>query len=199
MASPAQGPGTVSPDGRWTWDGQQWVPRSPAAPPPPTGTGTDTKAIVSLVLGVLWLGGLASIGAIVLGHLSRGEARREGRPPSGMALAGLILGYAGASFIVIGILAAIAIPVFLNQSQKADSADVKSELRKVAVLEEARRVDADSYTTDVEALTYVAPSDIRVEILSADADTYCIQATHADSEVRWYYEPSRGVTKSACG
>ncbi|MCW2543849.1 MAG: hypothetical protein JWM40_1401 [Frankiales bacterium] len=189
--------GSISPDGRWTWDGQQWVPReSPVAPPP---SGTDTKAIVSLVLGVLWLGGLASVGAIVLGHLSRSEARRDGRAPSGLALAGLILGYIGASFIVVGILAAIAIPVFLNQSQKGDAAAVKLELRDVAQLEETHRIDNDSYTTDTDVLRYVAPTNVRVVILSADASGYCIRATHTGSEVRWYYEASQGLTSAPCG
>jgi len=59
---------------------------------------TNTMAIVSLVLGILsWfaLPVLGAIGAVICGHIARGEIRRspgvfEG---DGMAVAGLILGY----------------------------------------------------------------------------------------------------------
>jgi len=32
---PSQGPGQVSPDGRWWWDGRQWVPNTPTQLAPP--------------------------------------------------------------------------------------------------------------------------------------------------------------------
>ena len=32
---PALGPGQVSPDGRWWWNGRQWVPNAPATPATP--------------------------------------------------------------------------------------------------------------------------------------------------------------------
>jgi hypothetical protein len=116
----------VSPDGQWRWDGHQWVPNQPAGygPPvpgygtpapaygypaaptsgygaPPAATGTDGKAIASLVLAVVGLCGAGSIAAVVLGHLSRRDARREGREPSGLALAGLIIGYIGIAATVV--------------------------------------------------------------------------------------------------
>jgi hypothetical protein len=55
----------------------------------------DGKAIASLVLGLTGLCGIGSLLAIILGHQSRGQAKRQGREPSGMALAGVILGYVG--------------------------------------------------------------------------------------------------------
>ncbi|NMM16797.1 MAG: prepilin-type N-terminal cleavage/methylation domain-containing protein [Cellulomonas sp.] len=51
--------------------------------------------------------------------------------------------------IIIGILAAIAIPVFLNQRKKAVDAGIKSDLRTVAV-------QMETYFTDNQA--YIAPS-----------------------------------------
>jgi prepilin-type N-terminal cleavage/methylation domain-containing protein len=47
--------------------------------------------------------------------------------------------------IIIGILAAIAIPVFLNQRQKAIDASMKSDLRNVANEEFSYYVDANDY------------------------------------------------------
>lgn len=44
--------------------------------------------------------------AIVLGHVSRGEARRADRQPSGLATAGLVLGYI---FTVLAVLAVVIV------------------------------------------------------------------------------------------
>ncbi|MEJ5915753.1 type II secretion system protein [Pseudokineococcus sp. 1T1Z-3] len=49
--------------------------------------------------------------------------------------------------IIIGILAAIAIPVFLNQRQKAVDSSIKSDLRSVAQEAESAYVDAQTYPT----------------------------------------------------
>ena len=59
---------------------------------------TNTMAIVSLVLGILsWIALpiVGAIGAVICGHIARGEIRRapEAYEGDGMAVAGLILGY----------------------------------------------------------------------------------------------------------
>ncbi len=62
------------------------------APPPPTAwsgpgswhsppAGSDGLGIASLVLSLVWLFGLGSIAAVVLGHLARSKAKRVGRQP----------------------------------------------------------------------------------------------------------------------
>jgi type IV pilus assembly protein PilA len=55
--------------------------------------------------------------------------------------------------IIIGILAAIAIPVFLNQRKKGYDAAVKSDLRNFATAEETYNTDNNFYTSTVSALT----------------------------------------------
>jgi type IV pilus assembly protein PilA len=47
--------------------------------------------------------------------------------------------------IIIGILAAIAIPVFLNQRKKGYDAQAKSDLRNLATLEETYLTDNGTY------------------------------------------------------
>jgi hypothetical protein len=118
----------ISPDGQWKWDGTQWVPNTTypqqpsygapgygapgyGAPAPyyaPAPSQNDGKAIASLVCGLVGGCGVGSIAAIILGHQSRGAAKREGRQPSGMALAGLILGYVGlvGAILFLGLIAA---------------------------------------------------------------------------------------------
>jgi type IV pilus assembly protein PilA len=53
--------------------------------------------------------------------------------------------------IIIGILAAIAIPVFLNQRKKAVDASIKSDLRTVAN-------EMETYYTDAQAYPATAPA-----------------------------------------
>jgi type IV pilus assembly protein PilA len=86
--------------------------------------------------------------------------------------------------IIIGILAAIAIPVFLNQRQKGYYAGVKSDLRNLANFEEVYLNDYNSYGTGLDILssepkTEVSAGDV-VEVLSFDGITgYCLGAWHA--------------------
>src|SRR5664279_452929 len=63
--------------------------------------------------------------------------------------------------IIIAILAAIAIPTFLGQRQKAQDAACKSLVRNAATSIETGFVDAGSYVTTVvgmRCLLYTSPS-----------------------------------------
>jgi type IV pilus assembly protein PilA len=53
--------------------------------------------------------------------------------------------------IIIGILAAIAIPVFLNQRKKGWDAQAKSDARNLATLEETYLSDNDYYVAKADA------------------------------------------------
>src|SRR6201982_1784184 len=57
--------------------------------------------------------------------------------------------------IIIGILAAIAIPVFLNQRQKGWDAAAKSDLRDAAPAEETCLTNNGTYSAGVAALQSV--------------------------------------------
>ena len=73
---------------------------------------TSGKAIASLILSILWLYGIGSIMAIILGHMARKDVKNsKGKlTGDGIALAGLIIGYTLLAIITFGILAAVAIP-----------------------------------------------------------------------------------------
>jgi uncharacterized membrane protein len=60
-------------------------------------------AVVSLACGAgqLILGPLATVPAVVLGHVARGQIRRTGEDGAGLALAGLLLGWAGLALTII--------------------------------------------------------------------------------------------------
>ena len=77
---------------------------------------TSVLAVISLVFGILgWtlLPFLGGIVAVICGHLARGEIRRtpDQLEGDGMAVAGLVLGYAS---LVLGLLFLLAIFLFFG-------------------------------------------------------------------------------------
>jgi Domain of unknown function (DUF4190)/Host cell surface-exposed lipoprotein len=68
----------------------QYVPPPAKAPP-----AHDGLAITSLILSILWFLGLGSLLAVIFGHRSRGESKRNGRSTSALATAGVVIGYIG--------------------------------------------------------------------------------------------------------
>jgi hypothetical protein len=106
-----QNPGDVSADGKWRWDGRQWMPSGAALPnaapvlPLEYTKPTNQLAIVSLVASILsWVlfpvaGALVGV---VTGHMARGQIRQSGESDAGLALAGLIIGYAHLVAVVVG-------------------------------------------------------------------------------------------------
>ncbi|HVF20622.1 MAG TPA: DUF4190 domain-containing protein [Mycobacteriales bacterium] len=123
-------------------------------------------------------GSLAAIilGAIALSRISQSNGQQKGR---GLAIAGLVL---GSLFFVIAILAAIAIPTFLNQRLKGWDAETKTALRNAATAEESHYVDNRVYTDSVEVLIaegFTPHPDVTVVVaLSPDGSQYCIQGIH---------------------
>ncbi len=94
------------------------------------------KALGSLICGILFFFFPFAIVAIVLGHLALSDIRRAaGRlTGQGMAIAGLVLGYAGIAFIpIILIVAAIAIPNLLRARMAAYEASAVESLREINV------------------------------------------------------------------
>lgn len=163
----------------------------------PQAAERDGYAIASLVLGVLWIFGVGSLGAVVLGHLSNSEAVRKGRPKSGLAVAGLVLGYLGSAFFVLGVLAAIVIPTFLNQRQKADSVDVKAAVTEAAAAEEEYFTTAGTYTGDLGELGLPpAGEGVTLRVISVSDTTYCIAA--GKGPVIWWYGSATGLSTRPC-
>lgn len=91
------------------------VPPPPPAPPyqyaaAPPGAKTNGFAIAALVCPLVACG-IGSILGIIFGHIARGQIKRTGDGGSGLALAGLIIGYVT---LGLGILAIVALAVFAH-------------------------------------------------------------------------------------
>lgn len=102
-------------------------------------SGNDTGsglAISSLVLGILSLLGLSclsGIPAIICGHMAQSRRKEAGVGSSGIAVAGLVTGYAGTVLTVLVILlAAIAVPSFVRARQKAQLTQSMQKAKQIA-------------------------------------------------------------------
>jgi len=109
--------------------------------------------------------------------------------------------------IIIGILAAIAIPVFLNQRKKAVDASIKSDLRTVATQEETYQTDSQTYLAlaatanpVLSGTTINISSGNTVKVTLNTAGTaYCIQGTNpkgTDPTNGYIYESNVGGLQS---
>jgi type IV pilus assembly protein PilA len=89
--------------------------------------------------------------------------------------------------IIIGILAAIAIPTFLNQREKAWARAAQSDLRNSATVMETYFSDAGTYAA-VTTPTAIAPNagayafkvsdDVTLTVQTSTTTGYCINANH---------------------
>jgi type IV pilus assembly protein PilA len=126
--------------------------------------------------------------------------------------------------IIIGILAAIAIPVFLQQRSKGYDAQAKSDARNTATLEEAYNYDnnyylpAASFTSSsvpaglaaeglnvspgVSGIVVAAYTNAKVAVTTVPATGaiggYCIQVTSQSTKVFWYDSFQGGFVTFNC-
>jgi type IV pilus assembly protein PilA len=100
--------------------------------------------------------------------------------------------------IIIGILAAIAIPVFLNQRERAWQSSVESDLRNAAVAQETYLTDNATYTTnvaDLEGLGFSSTEGVSAVAitLSEEGQAYCLYAEWTAREtIRAAYNSADG-------
>jgi type IV pilus assembly protein PilA len=111
--------------------------------------------------------------------------------------------------IIIGILAAIAIPVFLNQREKARISAVESTLRSAATYMEVaytELIDYPDVVADLEAEGFRTGDKVLIEdtdiTVNAAGDAYSIRAVHADQDtVDYCFRSASGVpapTEGTC-
>jgi len=127
----------------------------------------------------------------MLARLRKAQEEREG----GFTLIELLV-----VIIIIGILAAIAIPVFLNQRQKGYDAQAKSDVRNMATAEETYLTDNPAgYIGGAGAVAALSTEGFKesanTSAPSAIAHTdqwYCLSETSNSGKV-WYLTTQPGV------
>ena len=101
--------------------------------------------------------------------------------------------------VIIGILAAIAIPNYIGQQDKAKDAAAMAQLRIAATSQQLYYVDRHTYasdTTDLEAYGFRQGAQ-PVTVGAADGSTYCMQAAGGVGTFRITQDTGRPVA-GAC-
>ena len=112
--------------------------------------------------------------------------------------------------IIIGILAAIAIPVFLNQRQKGWDAAIKSDLKNAATAQETLLTDTNAYAAAAAIAGELTTSGFKYStganysggvtaiksVVTGTNQSYCMSATSASTKV-WVYNSALGGLQPA--
>jgi hypothetical protein len=151
----------------------------PVPPPPPVVRTTSGFAIAALVLGILTLGGIGSILAIVFGIIALKQIGRpgSGKTGKGMAIAGVVLG-------VVGLVALTVLIVLASMTTQIDTQGLERELRQ--------QIEEQTSTT---IATVECPDDVDVETggtfectgTAESGETFTISVVQTDDQgnVRW--------------
>ena len=113
--------------------------------------------------------------------------------------------------VIIGILAAVAIPIFLNQRQKGVDAGVQSDLKQLATIEETYYTDNQAYAATTAALvTGLNFKKTRGNVIEVGVTTagYCLRGynpsgsrqgtgTGATGGYYWYDSAAGGLQTSS--
>ena len=84
--------------------------------------------------------------------------------------------------VIIGLLAAIAIPKFANTKQKAYVAQMKSDLKNLATAEEAYFYDSTAYTSSLPALNnFRSSTGVTLNVLEATPMGWSAEALHGQT------------------
>ena len=109
--------------------------------------------------------------------------------------------------VIIGILAAIAIPLFLSQRKKGVDASIKSDLKNAATQLESYTIDNASWSgaaaasvTTVAADTQISTGNTIVFKTASTANGYCLEGDNpnASAAAPFVYSSSAGGLTTAC-
>ena len=104
--------------------------------------------------------------------------------------------------VIIGILAAVAIPQYANTKEKAYVAAMKSDLRNLASAQESYFVNQLSYTTSLTSLEFNNSPSVSIVVPTGGVSSWRATATHvgvADVTCELYYGNTSGSTATEEG
>jgi type IV pilus assembly protein PilA len=98
--------------------------------------------------------------------------------------------------IIIGILAAVAIPIFLSQRSQASDSAVKSDMRTMARGQETYFASEGTYGSVAQIVAdgsdLAVSQTVTVTMESYDSQGYCLRGQSSQSDEIWYYDSRAG-------
>ena len=157
-------------------------------------------AVISLLLALLWLFGVGSLLAIVLGVVALRQIRAAdgAQGGRGTATAGIAVGVIG---LLLAGAAAVLVPDALERRKEQDRVDVRQALRMAAIAQESHFLDAGEYTTSVPVLVeegYEAEDGVDLEVVRANPSEYCMTASKDGKYVTYLSSTSTGPSTQPC-
>lgn len=100
--------------------------------------------------------------------------------------------------VVLGILAAIAVPVFFGFRERAVLAAVKADLRNFAAFEKAYAQENDTYGDAGQVSVFAGPIVLtegnKVEVVAGAGELrgFCVMVMHESTRLVWFYDSEDG-------
>jgi hypothetical protein len=85
----------------------EWVPPDKDSVEPDDQRATNSLALASLLLGILWVYWVGAILAVIFGHIALHQIKQRNEKGHGLALVGVIIGYLWLAFGIVVLLAKI--------------------------------------------------------------------------------------------
>ncbi|MFB6240849.1 MAG: type IV pilin protein [Gemmatimonadota bacterium] len=88
--------------------------------------------------------------------------------------------------VIIGILAAIAIPQFSSTKDAAYEATIQSDLRNAMTAQETYYARNSAYATTTSQLSFDPSENVTIDnILTSGTNAYCMDASHTELSSSW--------------
>ena len=103
--------------------------------------------------------------------------------------------------IIIGILAAIAIPIFLNQRGEAQDNAARANLNNAATAQASHYAAKNTFSkTEADLIPYGFPTNEEpaVRITDGDKDSFCMTATSENSGAYYVSNTNTSASQTGC-
>ena len=104
--------------------------------------------------------------------------RSDGRAPRETRRKGFTLIELLIVVVVIGVLAAVAVPKFQSTKGKAYASSLKADLHNLTTAQESYFYDHATYTIDITSLRYQNSPGVLIELVEATGQGWLAKATH---------------------
>lgn len=110
------------------------------------------------------------------------QPRRSSANRPGFTLAELVV-----VIVIVGVLAAIAIPKFAEAKTQAVAATAQSDLRNLVVAQDSHHGDHRTYTSDLGLLDVTPSADVVLTVVEQSATGWSATATFRNGQCAIYY------------